>query len=186
MGSIVPEVRAAVIGAAVGLLLYLDPSFAGDGHPLVQRLLGGGVALTSVIGFLCIRFLVGPISYAAGTPGGLFAPLLVVGALAGVLFHGVVEGLPAASDPAVAFIIVGMAAFFAAVVRAPSTGIVLVLEMTANTTLVTAMFAACFAAVLSSTLVGSVPIYDILWERMLQRSGTLRSGPRTEPSEPPD
>jgi CIC family chloride channel protein len=63
-----------------------------------------------------------------------------------------------------------MAAFFTAVVRAPLTGIVLVIEMTASFTLLLPMLAACFAAMLIPNLLRSPPIYDSLRERTLKRS----------------
>ena len=63
---------------------------------------------------------------------------------------------------------VGMAAFFGAVVRAPFTGIVIVVEMTAVTSVLVPMLAATAAAVVVATLAGSAPIYDSLRERMLQ------------------
>jgi len=62
--------------------------------------------------------------------------------------------------------IIGIAAFFAAVVRAPVTGMVLIVEMTATTTLLVPMLTACFAAVLIATAVGNEPIYDTLRRRM--------------------
>jgi CIC family chloride channel protein len=103
------------------------------------------------------------VSYAAATPGGLFAPLLVLGAQSGLMF-GTVWDLwrPAATGPPAALAVVGMAAFFTAVVRAPVTGIVLVTEMTASFTLLLPMLAACFAAMLVPTLLGDEPIYDAL------------------------
>jgi CIC family chloride channel protein len=63
---------------------------------------------------------------------------------------------------------VGMAALFGAVVRAPFTGIVIVVEMTAVTSVLVPMLAATAAAVLVATLAGSAPIYDSFRERMLQ------------------
>ena len=63
------------------------------------------------------------------------------------------------------FAVVGMAAFFTGVVRAPLTGIVLVTEMTASVTLLLPMLAACFTAMLVPTLVRNAPIYDSLRER---------------------
>lgn len=176
--GLAPEFKAALIGAVVGAVLFVEPLVAGDGAPLVQHVVGGGsLAAGSIIAYCAVRFLVGPVSYATGAPGGLFAPLLAVGAMAGVLFHHVLAGVPGVSDPAAAFAIVGMAAFFAAVVRAPFTGIVLVLEMTANTTLMVPMFVACFGAVVAATAVGSTPIYDSLWIRVLRRPDNARSGP---------
>jgi CIC family chloride channel protein len=61
-----------------------------------------------------------------------------------------------------------MAAFFTAVVRAPVTGIVLVMEMT-SFTLLLAMLGACFAAMAVPTLLGNAPIYDMLRQRTLRR-----------------
>jgi CIC family chloride channel protein len=55
-----------------------------------------------------------------------------------------------------------MAAFFTGVVRAPVTGIVLVIEMTASFTMLLPMLAACFTAMLVPTLLGNPPIYDSL------------------------
>ena len=167
-----PVVLAAAIGAIVGLLLVLDPRTAGGGDALAQQILGGGaLLLPSALALLVVRFVAGPLSYAAGAPGGLFAPLLAVGALWGVLFAGVAGAvLPTvAMNPAVPMAMVGMAAFFGATVRAPITGIVLVTEMTATATLTVPMAAATAAAALVARLVAAAPIYDSLRERMLGR-----------------
>ena len=109
------------------------------------------------------RGLLGPLSYAVGTPGGLFSPLLALGAVWGALFHGIADALlPGAGAGSTAFAVVGMAAFFAGVVRAPLTGVALILEMTGATHLATVTLAACFAATLTATKVRSAPIYDTL------------------------
>lgn len=121
-----------------------------------------------MLGFFLIRFVAGPLSYAAGTPGGLFAPLLALGALWGVGFHAVTVLVPGVGMSPIPFALVGMAAFFAATVRAPFTGIVLVTEMTAVATLTVPMLAACFAATLAATLLRNPPIYDSLRHRMLR------------------
>ena len=67
------------------------------------------------------------------------------------------------------FAIVGMAAFFTGVVRAPQTGIALVVEMTANVTMLLPMLGACFMAMLAPTLMRGLAIYDSLRERTLER-----------------
>jgi CIC family chloride channel protein len=67
------------------------------------------------------------------------------------------------------FAVVGMAAFFTGIVRAPLTGIVLVTEMTASVTLLLPMLGACFVAMLVLTLLRAPPIYDSLRERTLGR-----------------
>ena len=80
-------VKAAAIGATIGALLLISPDLAGGGDSLTQRILDGHrIAILSLLGFLAIRFVAGPLSYSAGTPGGLFAPMLALGALSGLLF----------------------------------------------------------------------------------------------------
>ena len=89
----IPSVaKAALIGAVIGLVMFIYPQAVGGGEPLTQLLLGGKhVLLTVIVGYLVLRFVVGPLSYSAPVVGGLFAPMLAVGALWGVLFVGVVD-----------------------------------------------------------------------------------------------
>lgn len=163
------ELRAALVGAIVGLLAWFTPSLVGGGDAITQRTLAGTetVGIMSVV-FL-LRFGLGAVSYAAGTPGGLFAPMLVLGAQSGVLF-GIFcsQWFPTVTPTPIALGIVGMAAFFTAVVRAPLTGIILVTEMTASVTLLLPMLGACFTAMAVPTLLGNPPIYDSLRERTLR------------------
>ncbi len=164
------EVRAGVVGAIVGAISWFFPRFVGGGDGLSQEILDGGMALGPLMLILLIRWFIGPLSYSAGTPGGLFSPLLLVGACLGAIFAGALN--IAMPEPyalsAVAFAIVGMTAFFTGVVRAPITGIVLIAEMTATTALMVPMLVACFGAMLSASLVRGEPIYDTLRHRMLQ------------------
>ena len=82
--------------------------------------------------------------------------------------------------PPAAFVVVGMAAFFAAVVRAPITGIVLVTELTAGFTLLIPMLWASLAAMAIPTLFESLPIYDSLSQPkyLRERGGENRPRPR--------
>ncbi len=114
-----------------------------------------------------LRFVLGALCYAARTPGGLFAPMLVLGAQLGLLCGALCRlAFPHLGIEPEAFAIVGMAAFFAGVVQAPVTGIVLATEMTGAFTTLLPMLAACFAAMLAANLMRSPPIYDSLRERL--------------------
>jgi CIC family chloride channel protein len=68
-----------------------------------------------------------------------------------------------------AYAIVGMAAFFAAVVRAPLTGMILITEMTNSSELLLPMLAACFAAMATAAACRNEPIYDSLKARAARR-----------------
>jgi CIC family chloride channel protein len=160
------ELRAGLIGAAVGALAWFAPALVGGGDPITQQMLLGAGSLALIPLFLLARLALGAVSYAAGTPGGLFAPMLVLGAqlglLVGVLCQQVFPGL--AIQPQ-AFAVVGMAALFTGVVRTPLTGIVLVIEMTASFTMFLPMLGACFMAMLVPTLLRDPPIYESLRRR---------------------
>lgn len=165
-----PELRAALIGASVGAVAWWAPGLVGGGDAITQKALAGTEVFATLPWLFVLRFGLGAISYAAGTPGGLFAPMLVLGAQVGLLFGTLgSHWLPGLAPHAAAFTVVGMAAFFTAVVRAPLTGIILVTEMTASFTLLLPMLAACFAAMAVPTLLGNAPIYDTLRERILHR-----------------
>ena len=164
--------KASIIGAIIGAVMVIYPHAVGGGEELTQMLLGGERLLLMVIaGYLVLRLLAGPLSYSAPVVGGLFAPMLAVGALCGVLFVGVLN-LVWPGDIAflaIPMAVVGMASFFGATVRAPVTGVVLVIEMTASTAAIIPMLAATASAVLVAYLVGSPPIYDSLRERSLAK-----------------
>ena len=167
------EIRAGVIGAAVGAIAWYAPNLVGGGESLTQQTLSGELAVASLAYVFVLRFALGAVSYAAKTPGGLFAPLLVLGAQLGILFAvGCQFILPMTEAPAATLAVVGMAAFFTGVVRAPVTGVVLITEMTGSFTLLLPMLAACYAAMLVPTLFKNAPIYDSL------RELDVRDGPR--------
>ncbi|MEV7584576.1 ClC family H(+)/Cl(-) exchange transporter [Streptomyces erythrochromogenes] len=165
-------VRAAAIGALVGALMAFDPLLTGGGDQLSERLLAGGSLTAAALAVcLAVRFVAGPLSYATATPGGLFAPLLALGALWGTLTHTLASPLlPDGTAGPAAFAVVGMAAVFTGVVRAPLTGIVLVTEMTGAGGLLLPLLTACFAAAVTADRLGSPPVYDALRRRMLERA----------------
>jgi CIC family chloride channel protein len=163
------ELRAALVGVGVAVIAWFAPALVGGGEALAQTTLTGASTLAMLVPFFLLRFVLGSVSYAAGTPGGLFAPLLVLGAQSGLFFGILCAGLrPGVAHEPVSFAVVGMAAFFTGVVRSPVTGIILVIEMTSSFTLLLPMLGACFAAMLVPTLLRNPPIYDSLHERTLR------------------
>ena len=170
-----PPLRAAVVGGAVGLVAWFEPRLVGGGDPLIQAVLDASLSPSTLAVVFVARWLLGPFSYAAGTPGGLFAPLLVVGAVAGAFFAQIADAVaPALALSPSLGAIVGMAAFFTAVVRAPFTGTLLVLGMTGTLTPLLPVLVACVAATIVPFALGSAPIYDTLRARMEQRRPALR------------
>jgi hypothetical protein len=85
--------------------------------------LAGGFVLAVIPLLFVVRFFLTIFSYATGAAGGIFAPLLAIGALLGLalgqIFHGIA---PAMVPEAAVFAVMGMAAYFTAIVRAPLMG----------------------------------------------------------------
>jgi chloride channel protein, CIC family len=157
------------IGAVVGTIAWFRPDLVGGGDAITQSVLVGAATLSAVPAVFLLRFALGPLSYAAQTPGGLFAPMLVLGAQSGWLYATVWQQcFPSIDVDPKSFAVVGMAALLTAIVRAPLTGIILIIEMTNSFALLLPMLGACFAAMLLPTLFGNEPIYDSLKTRLLR------------------
>jgi CIC family chloride channel protein len=168
--------RAAFIGGVVGLVAWFAPAMVGGGDNLTQAMLTQRFPIAALAGIFLLRFAIGPWSYAAGCPGGLFAPMLVVGATFGALFGEVLDHfLPTLQITPFAFAVVGMATLFTASVRAPLTGIVLAVEMTGRGDLTLPLLSASLMAMLITLLLDSEPIYETLKHRMIARQARVLS-----------
>ena len=117
---------AALTGAVVGAVAWLAPDIVGGGDAITQTTLLGTQPLAALLFVFFFRFGFGAVSYATATPGGIFAPMLVLGAQLGLIYGRICQFIfPGLELQPVGFAVVGIAAFFTGVVRAPLTGIVL-------------------------------------------------------------
>jgi CIC family chloride channel protein len=165
---------AALVGVAVAVVGWFAPEALGGGGRMVQATLAGQVGLSALALLLLLRFAMTMASYGTGAAGGIFAPLLVLGAQAGLLVGLLGPSLfPSATGYGTSFAVVGMAALFTAIVRAPLTGIVLILEMTSSYPLMLPLLAACFTAYALADLLHDRPIYEALLERDLLRGQAM-------------
>jgi CIC family chloride channel protein len=160
--------KVIVAGTILAVAGWLYPALLGGGLPLSNRALLGEGTLAWLAGMFVLRFILSIGSYAVGTAGGIFAPLLVLGGLLGLLVGEVSQRLiPAAVPEPAAFAVVGMAATFASVVRAPLTGIVLIIEMTGHYDLILPLMVASFTAAIVADELFVPPVYDALLESQL-------------------
>lgn len=167
---------AAITGGVVGLVGWFSPILIGSGHTLAESVLRGDVVLAIIPLFFVIRFLLTMTNYAMGAPGGIFAPLLVLGALIGFGVGQIAHNLAPEIVPIPAvFAVVGMAAYFTAIVRAPLTGIMLIIEMTGNYSQMLPLLVSCFCAYAVTELLKDLPVYEALLERDLRRGGIVSS-----------
>jgi CIC family chloride channel protein len=158
----------AITGAAIGLIGWFVPTAIGTGHSLAEMTLTGKIALTAIPLWFIVRFLLTISSYGTGVPGGIFAPLLVLGALIGLGVGEITQQIiPSAVPVPAVFAVVGMAAYFTAIVRAPLTGVVLIIEMTGNYEQMLPLLISCFFAYAITEYLKDLPIYEVLFERDL-------------------
>lgn len=165
----------AAVGAFVGFVGWVVPGLAGSGGELVQLALSGRIVMSLVPLFILARFSLTMVSYGSGAAGGIFAPVLVLGALGGLWFGVGVHHLFEASTiltPTV-FCVLGMGAMFTAIVRAPLTGIVLMIELTGSYGFMLPLLVSCLVAYGVAEAMGNMPIYEALRER--SRAGVARN-----------
>ena len=157
--------KGLIVGAAAGLLAWLAPTMVGGGETIAQSALTQAMSVRTLAVLLAVRFALTMVSYGSGAPGGIFAPLLALGALIGGVAHAAAAVVRAGTPHPSTFAAVAMAACFTAVVRSPLTAVVLVLEMTGAWTLILPMMAASAMAYAVPELLGNPPIYDTLRRR---------------------
>ena len=159
-----------IIGGAVGLLVRSFPEMTGGGEELVMELLQSPQSLGALILLLVARTVFFNASYGVGTPGGIFFPIVAFGAVSGLSFaHILAWVLPASELDPGKCAVAGMAALLAATVRAPITGLMLVIEMTRNYQLVTMALLASIIADATAEFLGGRPVY----QQLLDRSRTV-------------
>lgn len=164
----------AALGALGGLALVFAPQLTGTGHDVAQRLLAGRFEAADVVlaAFVlaCGKLLFTALSYGTGVPGGIFAPILMMGAAFGLAAGTLLAALlPGAGVSPSVFATIGMVAVLAGSVRAPLTGVVLIVEMTGEYGLLYALLLGAFAAYLAAEAVRDKPIYDKLLDLDVRR-----------------
>ena len=133
-----PVAFAGLCGVVVALLGVFSGLTWGTGYSAARAMI---VGVDAPLWFGPAKFATTVATAVAGLPGGIFAPSLAVGAGVGNLLHALFPG-----DPAGAVVILGMVAYFAGVVRAPLTAVIILSETTASRGLLLPMFATAFIA----------------------------------------
>jgi CIC family chloride channel protein len=166
------------MGAVVGVVAWFLPGMVGSGDHLLDAITHGEILLAAIIPLFFLRFFLTIGSYGTGAPGGIFAPLLVLGALLGYGVGSFAGQWPLNSSATPnACVVVGMAALFTAIVRAPITGVTLILEMTDGFELMVPMLVACAAAHVVAEGMGEMPIYDALRKRIKRKAAEAAARP---------
>ena len=164
------SMRIAVPFVCVIGLAAFFPYALGSGHGLVTEVAAGNFGLSMLAVLLILKFCFSMMSFGSGVPGGIFLPLLVLGAISGGLFAVGAGNIFGFEDIHLAnFVILGMAGLFSAIVRAPVTGIILITEMSGDFKNFLSVATVALAAYIAADLLHGKPIYDQLLSRMLAK-----------------
>ena len=159
-----------LIGGSCGVLGLIQPAASGGGFNLIPIAAAGNFSVGLLLFIFIARVITTLLCFSSGAPGGIFAPMLALGTLLGTAFGMAATPLfPAHHLDAGTFAIAGMGALLAASVRAPLTGIVLVLEMTDNYQLILPMIITCLGATLLAQFLGGKPLYSTILQRTLAK-----------------
>jgi len=157
-----------------GIIGFILPEILGGGNNLVDQLASKPFSLTLLCILFITKFLFTMLSYGSGVPGGIFLPLLVIGALAGSVFsHIAIQVGVLDSYYSTTIIVLAMAGYFSAVVKAPITGSILIMEMTGSFNHMLSLIVVSMIAYLVVDIFKVKPIYEELLERSLIKQGKV-------------
>lgn len=165
------RVRMIIPFLCAGILGLTFPIVLCGGHSLIDEL-NIQTGITFLLLALLLKFFFSMISFGSGAPGGIFFPLLVLGATIGAIFAKIVIPLSPLNEALFYnFVIIAMAGYFTAIVRAPLTGIILLVEMTGSLSqLLPLIITSAVAYVVAEELLNK-PIYESLLENLLESRG---------------
>ncbi|WP_446029513.1 H(+)/Cl(-) exchange transporter ClcA [Lelliottia amnigena] len=159
-----------LLGGMCGVLGVIEPETSGGGFSLIPIAAAGNFSIGMLLFLFFTRVITTLLCFSSGAPGGIFAPMLALGTLLGTAFGmAAAVGFPAYHLEAGTFAIAGMGALLAASLRAPLTGILLVLEMTDNYQLILPMIITCLGATLLAQFLGGKPLYSTILARTLAK-----------------
>ncbi|GHU42127.1 voltage-gated chloride channel [Spirochaetia bacterium] len=179
---LVRPVLPLLISVPIGFMCF---DLTGGGHALIESLAFEQRPLLVIALLLAGKILFTGVCYGSGTAGGIFLPLLACGALLGSALAQFLNMLGFISETqTLNFVILGMAAFFTGVVKAPLTGVILILEMCGSMSRLYALVLVCFTAFVTSDLIGSRPVYPVLLARLTSSKRPVHEKRESSEDEP--
>ena len=156
--------QPALAGLLIGMIAVLGaPQVMGAGYEYIDEAMHGRFTWQFLAILAGLKILATMLSFVSGTPGGMFAPTLFIGAMLGAAVGGAQYALlPHLNASPGTYALVGMGVLFAGFLRAPMTSVFMVLEVSGNYSIILPVIVAnTFAYVISRSL-QPIPIFDVL------------------------
>lgn len=158
-----------VVFILAGLAVAFLPVITRGGHHLIEPIVDLHFGIKFLLVVFVFKFIFSMLSYGTGAPGGIFLPLLVLGAIVGSIYGQTLSLLFNMETMYIQnMIIFAMAGFLTSVVRAPITSSILICEMTGSFTHFLPVTIVVVISYLIPELLKCPPIYDSLLERILE------------------
>ncbi len=158
--------KPAVGGLMVGLILRYFPEVYGSGLPAVESALWVRFSWQLLLALFFAQLMANCATLGSGGSGGVFAPSLYMGAMLGGAFGSFTHSMfPEWTAGSGAYAMVGMAAFFAAAAKAPTTSILILFEMTNDYRIMLPLMAATVGSVYVSHRLFPLTIYTLKLHR---------------------
>ncbi|MCD6510176.1 MAG: chloride channel protein [Thermoprotei archaeon] len=154
-----PKALIPMIGGILtGIVGIFYPHILGTGYEWIELAILGRLSLDFMLILILTKMLTTSLTLGSGGSGGVFAPLLFIGAMIGGTFGALLQGfIPGTTSSISHFAIVGMASFFAAAAKVPLASIVMIVEMTRGYEM---LVPTIIASVLAYVISGELTIYE--------------------------
>lgn len=157
------KLQPAIAGLTIGIIGIKLPQVMGAGYVIIDEALHGQFTWKLLLVLAVLKILATGISFLSGTPGGLFAPALFIGAMLGASVGTVEQGLfPHVTGSVATFALVGMATFFAGFLRAPITAVFMAIELSGSYTTIAPVVISAMVAYLISRRYQKLPLFDMI------------------------
>jgi chloride channel protein, CIC family len=156
--------QPAIAGFLIGLIGWFGaPQVMGAGYEFIDQAMHDQFAWKFLAILAGLKIIATTLSFISGTPGGMFAPTLFIGAMLGGAVGGVERHFfPLLTVSTGTYALVGMGVLFAAFLRAPMTSVFMVLEVSGNYSIIVPVIIANTVAYVVSRSLQPLPIFDML------------------------
>ena len=155
--------QPALAGLLIGAIGLRFPHVMGAGYEYIDQAMHDQYGWKTLAALCALKVLTTTASFASGTPGGLFAPTLFIGAMLGGAVCGVERLIaPQITGPIGAYVLVGMGTLFAGILRAPMTSVFMIVEVSGNYSIILPVMISNTIAYFVSRQFQRHPLFDVL------------------------
>ncbi len=172
--KISPYIKPAIGGLLLGTVAMFYPQVLADGYETIKLVLYGEIGIALLLVLIFLKMLATCLTLGSGNSGGIFAPSLFMGAVAGGAYGYLVSYLfPGVTATPGAYALVGMAGMVAATTHAPMTAMLIIFEMTTDYRIILPLM---LTVVISALVAGKLFEHSIYTIKLAKRGIDIRGG----------